>query len=65
MPDKWAELREDVSVAAVTEQELGDDFSDSSDEAGMNHAYSHWGKADALRSVLAMMDRADKEEADA
>ena len=62
MPDKWAELREDVGVAAVTEQELGDDCSDSSGDGTWDAANQHWGKAEALREVVAMMDRADKED---
>ena len=62
MPDKWTELREDVSVAAVTEQELGDDYSDAAGDRALAASIKHWGRAEALRTVLAMMDRADKEE---
>lgn len=47
------ELVAQLQRDAATEQELGDDYGDMSGEMAEHRAQWHWGKADALRDVLA------------
>ncbi len=57
----WAELRAEIARDAVTEQDVADDYSEARGPLAMDYANQHWGNAEALRGVLAMMDRAEKE----
>ena len=54
---RWADLRAKLTRDIAIEQEFGDDYSDIGTDVSLNTAYRHWGKAEALREVLATMDR--------
>jgi hypothetical protein len=56
---RWAGLRRKLAQDIAIEQELGDDYSGMSGDESENRAYKHWGKAEALREVLAWMERED------
>ena len=56
---RWTELRTQLTQDISVEQELGDDYGDMGTDESLNTAYKHWGKAEALREVLAWMDRAE------
>ena len=56
-PYLWADLRVKLTVDAATEQRLGDDHSETSGDLAWDSANQHWGRANALREVLATMDR--------
>ena len=58
-------MRREVQGAAATDQELGDDYSEGGDQVAWDHANQHWGKAEALRWILASMNQADQEEREA
>jgi hypothetical protein len=53
----WSSLREQITRDAAIEQQLGDDYSESSGDLSWDSANQHWGRAEALREVLATMDR--------
>ena len=55
--ERWAELRVKLNVDAATEQRLGDDYSETSGDLAWDSANQHWGRAQALREVLASMDK--------
>lgn len=55
--DRWAALRDMLTVNAAIEQDLGDEYGDMGDETSLNTAYKHWGHAQALRDVLAWIER--------
>jgi hypothetical protein len=55
--DRWTALREEITRDAATEQGLGDDYGDMGTGPSWDSANKHWGKAEALREVLATMDR--------
>ena len=57
MDARWTALRAEITRDAATEQELGDDYSESSGDLSWDSANKHWGRAEALREVLATMDR--------
>ena len=54
---RWSRLREQVTRDAAIEQQLGDDYGDVGTDSSWDQANKHWGKAEALREVLAAMDR--------
>jgi hypothetical protein len=54
---RWTDLRAQLARDIAIEQELGDDYGDMGTDEALNTAYKHWGKAEALREVLAWMDR--------
>ncbi len=54
---RWTALRDEITRDAAIEQQLGDDYSESSGDLSWDSANKHWGKAEALREVLATMDR--------
>ena len=56
---RWTGLRAQLTRDIAIEQELGDDYGDMGTDESLNTAYKHWGKAEALREVLAWMDRAE------
>ena len=56
---RWTGLRTQLTQDISVEQELGDDYGDMGTDESLNTAYKHWGKAEALREVLAWMDRAE------
>jgi hypothetical protein len=49
---KLVELLEDLRRDAVAEQELGDDYSESSGDLAWDYANQHWGRAAAFREVI-------------
>jgi hypothetical protein len=54
---RWTSLRDQVTRDAATEQELGDDYGDMGTNPSWDSANKHWGRAEALREVLATMTR--------
>ncbi len=54
---RWAALREEIARDIAIEQELGDDYGDAGTDSSRDRANQHWGRAEALREVLATMDR--------
>ena len=56
---RWNRLRAQLTCDIAIEQELGDDYADAGTDSSLKTAYKHWGKAEALREVLAWMDRAE------
>lgn len=52
-----APLREHLERCAATEQELGDDYSETPGETAMEQAHGHWGKAEAFRETVKHIDR--------
>ena len=58
-PGRWAALRVKLTEDIAIEQELGDDYSEMSTDTSEATAGWHWGKAQALRDLLAWMDRED------
>ena len=54
---RWTGLRAQITRDIAIEQELGDDYGDKGDVKSYARACRHWGKAEALREVLAGMDR--------
>lgn len=58
---RWNDLRTELYRAARTEQELGDDYGEMPGEESEARANRHWGRAEALREVMAMMDRAGEQ----
>jgi hypothetical protein len=57
VPDRWTSLRDQITRDAATEQELGDGYGDMGTDQSWDSANKRWGKAEALREVLATMDR--------
>jgi hypothetical protein len=49
-------LREYLETRAATEQELGDDCSETPGEAALEQARFHWGRAQALRDLIKCLD---------
>jgi hypothetical protein len=56
----WTSLREQITRDAAIEQQLGDDYGDVGTDSSRDRANQHWGKAEALREVLAAMDRMEQ-----
>jgi hypothetical protein len=54
---RWTDLRDKLTRDAYVEQELGDGYGDVGTGPDLRTAYKHWGKAEALREVLAHMER--------
>ena len=54
---RWTSLREQITRDAATEQELADGYSEMGTDSSEDRANRHWGRAGALREVLATMDR--------
>ncbi len=52
-----AALRAEITRDAETAQELGDGYSEHGTDPSWDFANQHWGRAGALREVLAAMDR--------
>lgn len=57
---RWAALRDMLTSTAAIEQELGREYSAMGTPASLGTAHRHWGHAQALRDVLAWMDREDR-----
>lgn len=53
---RWTALRDQIARDAATEQELGDDYGEAGTHSSWDGANKHWGRAEALREVLATMD---------
>lgn len=58
---RWADLRDQITRDAAIEQELGDGYSESSGDLSWDSANKHWGRAEALREVLAAMTRMEEQ----
>jgi hypothetical protein len=58
---RWNRLRDQITRDAETEQELGDGYSEMGTDESETRAVKHWGRAGALREVLAAMDRMEAE----
>ena len=56
---RWTQLLEDLRRDAVVEQQLGDDYSESSGDLAWDHANQHWGRAAAFREVIIAMEAAE------
>jgi hypothetical protein len=56
-PDRWTALRDQITRDIAIEQELGDGYGDAGTDPSWDRANQHWGKAEALRGVLAAMTR--------
>jgi hypothetical protein len=54
---RWTALRDQVTRDAAIEKELGDDYGEAGTDSSWDRANQHWGRAEALREVLATMDR--------
>ena len=54
---RWTSLRDQIARDIAIEQQLGDDYSESSGDLSWDSANQHWGRAAALREVLATMER--------
>ena len=54
-PGRWTALRAEITRDAAIEQELGDGYSDMDTDPSWDSANKHWGRAGALREVLAAM----------
>lgn len=60
MPDYttlWTDLRAQITQDIAIEQEHGDGYADLGTIPSWDKADQHWGRAEALREVLASMDR--------
>ena len=57
---RWAALRDKLTEDIAIEQELGDDYSEMSTDTSEATAGWHWGKAQALRDLLAYMEREEQ-----
>jgi hypothetical protein len=55
---KWDELRENLEAELKAQQQVGDDYSEQSEE----RAQHHWGRAAACRDVLGWMAEFDLDE---
>lgn len=58
---RWNRLRDQITRDAETEQEIGDDYSETGGPDAWDSPSKHWGKAEALRGVLAAMERMEAE----
>ena len=54
---RWTSLRDQITRDAAIEQEHGDGYCELGTDSSWDQANKHWGKAEALREVLATMDR--------
>jgi hypothetical protein len=54
---RWTALRGQITRDIAIEQEHGDGYSDMGTDPSWDSANKHWGRAEALREVLAAMDR--------
>ena len=58
---RWTTLREEITRNMAIEQELGDGYDEMATGESETRAAKHWGRAGALREVLAAMDRIEAE----
>ena len=59
---RWTSLRDQITRDAATEQELGDGYGDMGTNPSWDCANQHWGRAEALREVLATMERMEADQ---